>query len=320
MKKITATTYKIELKDDLYNVTEQVSEMEAIDVVYSWKCSHDFQEIPPLFQYTPSHLVKDFEDLKLFHESLDKVLSAAYQFMGNMITQMPALAAFKTNFELVEVCLNEIEEKIRVLRTSSEKGQGLLDIYKEKVLLLNNTIKSLMSDHLVCFGDMISSSKLVWKAAAPEVKISPDGLTASKAGSCSYSVVAADIGWKTGAHEWTINAKQISCYDTIGVCDETFFEEKDKPLLVGFGTYPGSHRAKDGPGIKFVGTSILPTNTSVKCILDLGSKFEFSFQIVGKEDLYTLSLEEFGYRRGTKLYPALTLCNSSSYSFVQPKQ
>jgi hypothetical protein len=164
---------------------------------------------------------------------------------------------------------------------------------------------------------MISSSKLVWKVAAPEIKITDDGLTASKAGSCSYSVVAADIGWKTGAHEWSINAKQISCYDTIGVCDESFFGEKDKPLLVGFGTYPGSHRTKDGAGIKYVGASILSPNTVIKCMLDLSSKFEFNFQIIGKDEVHTLSLEEFGYTKGTKLYPALTLCNASSYSLVQ---
>jgi len=110
-EKIKATTYRIELKDNVYKVFEQVNEMEALDVIYSWKCNHEFTEIPPLFQSTPSHLVKDFEDLKIFHEGLDKVLSAAYQFMGQMLTQMPALAAFKVDFELIEVCLHEIEKK-----------------------------------------------------------------------------------------------------------------------------------------------------------------------------------------------------------------
>jgi hypothetical protein len=77
--------YRIEQKDgEFYQVHEQVDMLEVIDIVFEWRCHHEFVQIPELFAQTPSHLVKSFEDLKKFNEALNKVLIAAFQFMGDV--------------------------------------------------------------------------------------------------------------------------------------------------------------------------------------------------------------------------------------------
>jgi hypothetical protein len=231
---------------------------------------------------------------------------------------MPILNAFKVNFEMVNTCLTEIEKKIEDLRSSLKKGSELLPYYRKEVENLNTVIKTLRANNLVTFGDGHVTGKFIWKTAANEIKISEDGLTASKSGSCSYSVVASDMGWKMGVHVWWIRADQISCYDTIGVCDDSFFGQT-KPLLAGFGTYPGSHRSQDGKGIKYIGTTIMSVGTTVKCTLDLSRGWEFTVQVEGKEETQSVSLEEH-FTRGTKLYPAMNLCNASKYTIVEKKK
>jgi hypothetical protein len=229
---------------------------------------------------------------------------------------MPILNSFKTDFETVNVCLKEISKKIEDLRVSTKIEKNLLPYYRKEIERLNGVLTMLRADNLVTFGDTQSVGKFIWKTCANEIKISDDGLVASKSGSCSYSIVAADIGWKLGIHVWYLRADQVSCYDTVGVCDDTFFTET-KPLLVGIGTYPGSHRTQDGKGIKYLGTSILPVDSIIKCTLDLGRGWEFTTQVVGKEEIYTAPLEEY-FTRGTKLYPSMNLCNASKYTIVEP--
>jgi len=179
-------------------------------------------------------------------------------------------------------------------------------------------VSSFLKDNLVGIGDSpysdLFTSQLKWLTAADGVVISADGLQASKNTNCSYAIVAADKGWNYGTHVWFLKAKMVACYDTIGVVDETYFEQV-KPLKIGLGTYPGSHRIDDGAGIKYCGHSIMRVDTIVKCKLDF-SAYEFSTEVLGAEgqvDVFSLTDH---YKKGTKLYPALTLCNNSSYRFV----
>jgi len=317
---VRACTYRFELRDNFYHVSEEVKQIEISDVVADWRCYHKFKEIPPLFQNTPSHEVKDFKDLKNFHSGLDKVFTSAVQFMGELIESMPIYTSFEENFEIVGRCLNEIEKKIEDIRRSSKSGQGLLKQYQTQVAKINAEIKILQADNLICFNDdkPFSISKFVWKEAAPQIEILDDGKTARKNSNCNYAVVAANVGWKSGIHVWYIKAKNVGCYDTIGICDETYFYQV-KPLLVGFGPYPGSHRTEDSKGIKFSGVphdTQMESGSVVKCTLDLSSSFEFSYQIE-QEEIFSVQLVDF-FQRGTKLYPALNLCHYSSYTLVDP--
>jgi len=188
---------------------------------------------------------------------------------------------------------------------------------------LNLLIKDVLTDNLVFFGELPSvGAKFVWKTVAPGIDLSDEGLTASKRSTCSYAIAAANVGWKGGSHCWYIKVTSVSCYDTIGVIDETFFGQT-KPIPVGFGTYAGSHRSQDGSGITYGGlTSTLTLQSIVKCTLDLGRNWQFVYQVIAPNlgDEYKISLTD-RFTRGTKIYPALVLCNNASYTLIDaPKK
>jgi len=191
------------------------------------------------------------------------------------------------------------------------------EIYQEKVNIMNLTLTQLTNDSLVGFGDSpfsdLMSAFLEWNLETAGnlsgIQVTEKGLTASKRTTCSYAIIAANKGWKTGIHTWNIVAKAVACYDTIGICDDSFFGQT-KPLLVGLGTYPGSHRT-DAKGVEYIGTTTMAVGTSIKCTLDLSS-FEFSYQVKDTPK-HSISLFEY-FNRGTRLFPALVLCNNSSYS------
>jgi len=219
-----------------------------------------------------------------------------------------------------------LEERIDALK-KQETGQ--LDFYQEYITQMNNILKPLYTDSHVFFG-LPKPHVFIWnkKTSHAKVQIYDRGLTASKSVDCTYAVVAGDVGWKKGVHVWFIKAQQVGCYDTIGICDQTHFTE-NKPLLVGVGTYPGTHRNDSGIGKEedgvhfFHATDIVVTDTFIKCILNWDTE-EFAFQQVSSKvtskplsDLQTIALEKY-YKKGTKLYPALTLCHHSKYTLVKP--
>lgn len=306
----------------MFEAFEEVDEVGVVDIVYEWKCHHKFLEIPKLFQDTPDHNVDNYEDLKLFNESLDKLSKLVYEFVGKeLFDALPITKSFESNFEMVAVCLTEIETKVQSLRDSAAKQkanemESRLPHYQSQVARINEVLTELRTDSLCFFGERLNVARPIWKHAAHEIKIAKDGLECSKSGSCSYSVCAAEIGWKCGAHTWYIRADQISCYDTIGICDDTFFNQT-QPLLVGLGTYPGSHRTKDGQGIKYCGTRIMTVGTLFKCTLDLGKAWKFTVEVIPKSDdmIAEFPLKDY-YKRGVKLYPAVVLCNASKYTLV----
>jgi len=310
----------------LYQVAETHDELFVGDVVFGWRCVTVFKKIPPLFRNTPSHLIDNYEDLKLFQEGLISIVKSATEFMGEVFFSIPAGSMMYENFELVLKCLLGLEERIDALK-KEQKGQ--LEKYLQFVDKMNGILKPLYVDPHVFFGRP-KPHVFVWskKATNDKVQIYDRGMTASKSTDCSYAVVVGDVGWKKGVHVWFIKAQQVGCYDTIGICDEKHFNE-NKPLLVGVGTYPGTHRndsgmGKEEDGVKFFHASdIVAADTFIKIILNWDTE-EFCFQQVsGKitskpiSESQSIPLEKY-YKKGTKLYPALTLCHHSKYTLVKP--
>jgi len=316
---LRACTYRIEYKDNYYHCHQEFRSIILSEFVDEWRCYHEFKQIPSLFQNTPSHQVRGFQDLKKFQCGLETVLCSAVQFIGTEILHaMPIINVFGENFETIASCLNEIERKIENLRDSARFGQGKIKYFQEQVALMNNELKFLVDDPLVSFGNQLpfSGTKFVWnwKAAASSVIIQNNGATAKKSYTCGYAVVMSDAWWVSGAHVWHIKVDTVGCYDTIGIADESY-SGGTKPLLVGLGTYPGSHRT-DGDGVKFT-NGLATIGSVIRCTLDLGLNFEFVCEYLGKDMKYTIPLIKY-YTKGTKLYPALTLCHSSSYTIIDP--
>jgi hypothetical protein len=314
---IKATTFRVLVKEHIYSAFQEENDIDVSCLVGTWKCKEEFLPIPALFSNTPSHDVKDYGELKILEEGIEKVFTAAYEFMGELIISTPVLPIFKENLEKIGKCLVDILARVNEFKSSSVSIKHPLSYYEAECEKINVLVKGLTQDNLVGIGDSpyseLFSSNLRWKTAAPNIQISEDGLQATKNSNCSYAIVAADKGWNYGTHVWYVKAKQIACYDTVGVVDESYFEQV-KPLLIGLGTYPGSHRTDDGPGIKYSGHSIMKIDTIIKCKLDFMA-YEFSTQIVGENDIDVFPLIEH-WKKGTKLYPALTLCNNSTYRLV----
>jgi len=294
-----------------------------VDTVCSWQCRHKFRAIPPLFQGTPSHLVECFEDLQEFHKGVVNVLKAADAFMGQILYTMPVLSIFYEDFKLVELCLKEIGTKIADFKRSSG---GNLTKYQDQVDKLNLILKPLVNDSLICFGPQ--KPEFIWQDPPKKIEhlyIQDGGLSVSKTSGCCHTIIHSDIGWKRGVHVWYVKVGVCACYDTIGVCDETYFGE-NKQLPLGLGTYPGDQRDKDGAGIKFIGddpTEGLEKDTVIKCKLDMDAK-TFSFQRMSEyitrplSEKQTITITDHGLTGERKIYPALVLCHNSTYKLVRP--
>jgi len=327
-EKFTGTRYDITVNPDnqLYQVSETHEELVVGDIVFGWRCLTTFRKIPPLFVNTPSHLVQNYEDLRILYDGQKSIVEAALKFMDKVFFEIPATSLIYENFELIHKCLVGLEERVEALK-KQEKGK--LEIYQQHVDQLNGILKPLYTDSHVFFGSP-KPHPFVWnkKTSHASVQIYDRGLTAAKNNDCTYAVTVGDVGWVKGVHVWFVRCQQIGCYDTIGICDEKHFKE-NKPLLVGVGTYPGTHRndsgfGKEEDGVQFLHASdIMSVDSYVKCILNRDTE-EFSYQQVsGKvtskpiSELHTIQLEKY-YKKGIKLFPALTVCHSSKYSLVKP--
>lgn len=315
---VTATTYKIQLKNNFYTVTEVEEEIDIGGLVDSWKCYHKFKEIPSLFTNTPSHEVKDFEDLKLFQEGLEQVVASATDFMGlEAFKKLPIYKNFEENFALVTVCLDEIERKIEAVRSTAHSSDGNLEMFQSQVDELNGRVKTLLTHNLVNFGEISGGMRnLVWRPTE-NVNILNEGLTCKKNVTCGYTIVATLAGWKTGKHRWTVKVGSVGCYDTIGIVEEASIG-KIGPLPVGFGCYPGGHRTQDKKGIKF-GNNIVEIGKVLEIELDLGQAFEFGYREEGTEEFHRISLAENGLKKGTRVFPAVVLCCNSEYTLMCKK-
>jgi len=320
---VKAKLYRIEQKEDgnCYFVTEEVDEMEVSQLISNWRCTRVFKGIPSLFKDTPSHTIKTYDDLRMFQEKLKKILLSAFDFMGDKFLETPVFPAFKENFEIIKLSLQDVENRIVDYKKSSQNDHSILfKKYQQHVQEMNTIIDQLNHDNLVVFGP--KRPQLFWNkdTAAEGIKVKDGGLTASKQNSnCDYSVVASNVGWASGFHKWYIKSNMVGCYDTIGVADESSFKTK-KPLLAGLGTYPGGHRDRDKEGIKFTQSTCVD-GTIIKVILDLKA-FELKMSVVGEfyfqnKEEYTVNLADF-FEKGTKLFPAMTLCNNAIYSIVKP--
>ena len=86
-EKFTGTRYDITINPDsqLYQVVETHEDLVVGDVVFGWRCVSTFKKIPPLFKNTPSHIVQNYEDLKLLQEGMTSIFESAFQFMGEVL-------------------------------------------------------------------------------------------------------------------------------------------------------------------------------------------------------------------------------------------
>jgi len=151
---------------------------------------------------------------------------------------------------------------------------------------------------------------LTWNpfASSSSIVVSNDGKVAKKTSTCSYSSVVALQGWDTGVHRWVVWGTYTSCFDTVGVVTED--QNPDAPLRYGLGVYPGDHR-KDTK-IAFT-EKVVPANTVYRCTLDMEKhvlNIEFKLPENEHPTVYTIDVSK---AKG-KLYPAVILCNSTSYT------
>ena len=81
---IRAITFRIEQRDGNYVIKEEINALLGSRLVSSWRCLDQFKPIPNLFQDTPTHQVKDYEDMRAYHDGLVKVIAAAEKFVGEV--------------------------------------------------------------------------------------------------------------------------------------------------------------------------------------------------------------------------------------------
>eukprot|EP01124_Arcella_intermedia_P001915 TRINITY_DN11062_c0_g1_i4.p1 TRINITY_DN11062_c0_g1~~TRINITY_DN11062_c0_g1_i4.p1 ORF type:complete len:370 (+),score=103.93 TRINITY_DN11062_c0_g1_i4:3-1112(+) len=140
----------------LFELSEKREEVPTAEVIKNWKCKAKFVEIPDLFNDKLNYKVEDFEGLLNCYKGMCSVIDRVYAFFGEAIGNVPALPSFKQNFEMVQVCLGEVEG---LVMEQKSKKEALL----EKVSALNQLAKELSLEGNVSFGGYKGMSKGVFK-------------------------------------------------------------------------------------------------------------------------------------------------------------
>eukprot|EP01124_Arcella_intermedia_P025033 TRINITY_DN4383_c0_g1_i1.p1 TRINITY_DN4383_c0_g1~~TRINITY_DN4383_c0_g1_i1.p1 ORF type:complete len:326 (+),score=88.69 TRINITY_DN4383_c0_g1_i1:30-1007(+) len=298
--KFTLNTYNILLEPNhRYSLEESQFVSTGEGIVSSHKFKLTFEVLPDIFKITPVYDVKNYDQLVKLEADLKEILNFAELFVGkSVLNNIAIMSKFKKNFELIQVGLGQIEEKMKPPTSKKNLYQESLNQINQKLLLLgeNNDIS---------FG----IRETFWSVEKSSKSLTFENLKVTKSGSCSYSMAIAHQGWSHGVHKWRLKSTGTRCYDTIGVV--TNKQGCDEPMGThswGLGVDPGDHRRRDGPNVKFPPSKIEPG--IYECTLDFNNQ---TFEVQYSTGKTTIPLN------GTKepLFPAVVLCHGNvSYEFI----